>query len=157
MRNEVLGNLRISPAEVKNFFNDIEPDSLPYFNAEVEVAQIVVYPEVDIVQKQLAIEKLEGIRARIIQGEDFYTLAMIYSEDPGSVDQGGDLGFVGRGELVTEFEAAAFRLQENEVSEIVKTKFGYHIIQLLEQKGEKIKIKHILIKPKITSFDLAKS
>lgn len=154
MQGNIFANVKVNPAEVKKFFESIPKDSIPYYNAEVEIGQIVKKPEVAIEQKQLAIEKIEGILARARKGENFATLATIYSEDPGSASRGGDLGFVGRGELVTEFEGAAFRLQPDEISDIVKTKFGYHIIKMHEQKGERIRISHILIKPKTSTFDL---
>jgi peptidyl-prolyl cis-trans isomerase SurA len=157
MQTQIFGTIKVTPSEVKSFFNDIPEDSLPYYNAEVEVMQIVKIPEVSPEQKQLAIEKIEGIFERAMKGEDFAKLAIIYSEDPGSAAKGGDLGFVGRGELVTEFEGAAFRLQPGEISPVVKTKYGYHIIKMIEQKAERIRISHILIKPKITSFDLQNS
>jgi peptidyl-prolyl cis-trans isomerase SurA len=154
MQGNIFGNVKVTPAEVKKFFESIPKDSIPYYNAEVEIGQIVKKPEVAIEQRQLAIEKIEGILARARKGENFATLATIYSEDPGSASRGGDLGFVGRGELVTEFEGAAFRLQPDEISDIVKTKFGYHIIKMHEQKGERIRVSHILIKPKTSSYDL---
>ena len=154
MQGQILENLRITPADVKKFFASIPKDSLPYFNAEVEIGQIVVYPEISKTQRSLAITKAEGIRERIMNGEDFCTMALIYSEDPGSADNCGDLGWVGRGEFVTEFEAVAFRLEEGEVSELVETKYGYHLIQLLEKKGNRIHARHILVKPKVTSGDL---
>ncbi len=154
MQGNIFGNVKVTPAEVKKFFESIPKDSIPYYNAEVEIGQIVKKPEVAIEQRQLAIEKVEGILARARKGENFATLATIYSEDPGSASRGGDLGFVGRGELVTEFEGAAFRLQPDEISDIVKTKFGYHIIKMHEQKGERIRVSHILIKPKTSTYDL---
>lgn len=154
MQAQIFGKIKVTPSEVKKFFHSIPPDSLPYYNAEVELMQIVRNPEVSAEQKQLAIEKIQGIYERIMKGEDFSKLAIIYSEDLGSASRGGDLGYVSRGELVTEFEGAAFRLRPGEISPIVKTKYGYHIIKMLEQKGERIRISHILIKPKITSFDL---
>jgi peptidyl-prolyl cis-trans isomerase SurA len=157
MQSNIFGNIKITPSEVKQFFSTIPEDSLPYYNAEVELLQVVKYPDISPEQKQLAIEKIEGIHERIKKGEDFAKLAIIYSEDPGSASKGGDLGFVGRGELVTEFEGAAFRLKPGEVSDIVKTKYGYHIIKMIEQKGERIKVSHILIKPKVTTFDLQKA
>src|SRR5690606_7834410 len=126
MQGTIFANVKVTPSEVKEYFKQIPEDSLPYYNAEVELSQIVKKPEISIEQRQLAIEKIEGILARVQKGEDFAKLAMIYSEDPGSATKGGDLGYVGRGELVTEFEGAAFRLQPDEVSEVVKTKYGYH-------------------------------
>jgi len=154
MQGKIFGETKVTPSEVKKFFESVPKDSLPYYNAEVEVSQIVIKPEVAQEQKQLAIEKIEGILARARKGENFATLATIYSEDPGSAAKGGDLGYVGRGELVTEFEGAAFRLQPGDISDIVKTKYGYHIIKMIEQKGERILLSHILIKAKTTTYDL---
>lgn len=154
MRAKIFETVKITPMEVKTFFDKIPKDSLPYFNAEVEVGQIVFKPKVSATQKQLAIDKIEGLEERIRAGEDFGLLALIYSEDPGSAQQNGLLGYVSRGQMVSEFEAAAFRLEPGEVSEIVETQFGYHLIKMLEMKGQRIKISHILVKPKITSFDM---
>lgn len=158
MQGEILGNTKVTPSEVKDFYNSIPVDSLPYFNAEVEVGQIVLFPEVSEFQRNYALEKIEGIRRAIVEdGSDFCTQANIYSEDPSNAENCGDLGFVGRGEFVTEFEAAAFRLDEGEVSEVVETKYGFHIIQMVEKKGNRIHARHILIKPQVTSIDLDKT
>lgn len=157
MRSKILEKIKVTPSEVKNFFNAIPKDSLPYFNAEVEVGQIVLNPQPNIELKEYARKSLADIRQRIVDGEDFCVLASLYSEDPGSQSQCGDLGFIKRGEMVTEFEGAAFRLAENEISEVIESKFGFHIIQALEKKGEKIHVRHILIIPKTSSFDLVAS
>jgi len=154
MRNKILEKVKVTPADVKNFFNTIPKDSLPYFNAEMEVGQIVIYPSVSQELKDYSRNSLEDIRKRILAGEDFCILAQLYSEDPGSAGKCGDLGFIRRGEMVTEFEGAAFRLDENQISEVTETKFGFHIIQMLEKKGEKIHVRHILLRPKTTSYDL---
>ncbi len=154
MESRVFKDLKVTPAEVRTFFNEIPEDSLPYFNAEVEVGQIVVFPEVAREQRKLALEKIEDLRKRVIEGEDFETLALIYSEDPGSAAEGGDVGFIERGETAAEFEAAAFNLEKDEVSEVVETIFGFHVLQLIERKGERAHIRHILVKPQITSYDL---
>jgi peptidyl-prolyl cis-trans isomerase SurA len=101
---------------------------------------------------------LTEIRERIIKGEDFSTLAVLYSEDVASARQGGELGFVNRGDLVPQFEAVAFRLKNSsEISDIVETQYGFHIIQLIERRGEKINVRHILIKPKTTVADMVKA
>jgi len=153
---KIFEDVKITPTEVKAFYNKLPKDSLPYFNAEVEIGQIVIYPKVSSASKQLAMEKIEGLRDRIQKGEDFAKLARIYSEDPGSADKGGDLGTITRGQMVTEFEAAAYNLQDSmELSPIFETKFGYHIIQLLDRRGEKLHVRHILIKAKVTSSDLS--
>ncbi len=154
MQSKVTGGVNITPSEVRRFFNNIPKDSLPYFNAEFEVGQIAIAPKYNKLQKDLAKEKIEGIKKRILNGEDFATMAVIYSEDPGSASNGGELGFTGRGELVPEFEAVAFSIKPGDISDIVETQFGLHIIQLIERKASKVNVRHILIKPQITSFDV---
>ncbi|MDX2002992.1 MAG: peptidylprolyl isomerase [Chitinophagales bacterium] len=153
---KIYESVKVTPNEVKEFFNTIPKDSLPYFKSEVEIGQIVIKPKFSATAKQLAIEKLEGIREQIVKGNnDFETLASIYSQDDGSKDLGGDLGMVGRGVMVPEFEAAAFSLQDSmELSPIVESQYGYHLIQLLSRKGEKVHVRHILVIPTITNFDL---
>ncbi len=146
MQAKVTKNATVSPADVKEFYNSIPPDSLPFINAEMEYAQIVINVPVSAEEKQNVKDKLEGYRQRVIAGEDFATLAILYSQD-GSARNGGELGFVNRGDLVPEFESSAFKLRKGEVSEIVETKFGFHIIQLVERRGEQINVRHILIKP----------
>ncbi len=146
MQGKITSSVSVSPADVKAFYNSIHPDSLPFINAEIEYGQIVINVLVSDEEKKRIREKLNSYRKRVLDGEDFSTLAILYSQD-GSARNGGELGFVGRGDLVPEFEAAAFRLRKNEVSEIVETKFGFHIIQLIERRGETINVRHILIKP----------
>lgn len=154
MRSEVLNSISVTPSEVKTYFNKIPFDSLPYFNSEVEIREIVMKPEVNAEQDKLAREKLEEIRRRIVEdGEDFADLARKYSDDPGSARLGGNLGMTKRGSFVPEFEAAAYNLEEKGISKIVKSEFGYHLIQLLERRGNTINTRHILIKPQITIGD----
>jgi peptidyl-prolyl cis-trans isomerase SurA len=102
-------------------------------------------------------DKLREFKTRVTNGESFATLAVLYSEDPGSATKGGELGFVGRGDLVPEFSAVAFNLEPGEVSKIVKTDYGYHIIQLIEKKGERINCRHILLKPQISPAEKIKA
>jgi peptidyl-prolyl cis-trans isomerase SurA len=155
MQSKVTKPITASPADVKAFFNDIPKDSLPLINAEVEYAQIVHNIPISDEQKNAAKEQLKDIRDRILKGEEFSTLAILYSQDIESAKQGGELGFVNRGDLVPEFEAAAFRMKNTtDISEIIETQFGYHILQLIERRGEKINCRHILIKPKTTPEDL---
>jgi peptidyl-prolyl cis-trans isomerase SurA len=152
MQQTIMGNVKITPQEVRVFYDKIPKDSLPFFPSMLEVGQIVFRPEINKEVEQYAIEKLEGIRKEIMTGKSsFDVLAGVYSEDPGSRDNGGDLGIRGRDELVPEFAAAAFKLQNGEISPIVKTSFGFHIIQMVNRQGEKAKLRHILIKPLITS------
>ncbi len=155
MQGTIMGSIKVTPKEVKDFFDQIPQDSLPYFNSEVELSEIVYKPKVNDEQKQIAISKLEDIRKRVLEdGEDFAELAKIYSDDPGSGKAGGDLGNQKRGTFVPEFEAAAFNLEPGEYSEIVESEFGYHWIQLLERRGNTIHTRHILVKPEITDADL---
>ncbi len=156
MQMEIMQEVRISPREVKQFFADIPRDSLPYFGAEVQVGEIVIYPEPSEAAKDAAREQLEDIRRRIVEdGESFATLAQRYSQDRGSARQGGSLGAVKRGVFVPEFEAVAFRLSSGEISRVFESPFGFHIIQLNERRGNIIDSRHILIKPEITEADEA--
>ncbi|HOH84345.1 MAG TPA: peptidylprolyl isomerase [Bacteroidales bacterium] len=150
-------NVKITPTEVTEFFSAISPDSLPLVGSQIEVAQIVKKAVISQDEVNMVKEKLNGLRERVLKGEDFATLANLYSEDPGSMTKGGELGFVGRGELFTEFEAAAFSLKPGEVSPIVKTQKGYHIIQMIERRGEYINVRHILMIPKASLTDMIKS
>ncbi|MFN8152882.1 MAG: peptidylprolyl isomerase [Bacteroidia bacterium] len=155
MQNKITGNLTASPADVKAFYESVPADSLPLINSEVEYAQIIRKVPVSAAEKKAAREKLEEIRDRISKGEEFSTLAILYSQDTESAKQGGELGFVNRGDLVPEFEAAAFRLKNStEISPIVETQFGFHIIQLIERRGDRINCRHILIHPKVTAEDM---
>lgn len=156
MQSKVTEHISVAPADVRDFFNSIPPDSLPFINAEIEYAQIVINVPVSEEEKQSVKAKLESYRQRVLAGEDFATLAVLYSQD-GSSRNGGELGFVNRGELVPEFESAAFKLRKGEVSEIVETKFGFHIIQLVERRGEQINVRHILIKPSFGAADINKT
>lgn len=155
-QEEITSKVKVTPAEVKQFFNQIPKDSLPKFDAEVEMSEIVVKPQVAKAQKEKAYNDLADLRRRIIEKTDeFSTLAVIYSNDPGSASRGGDLGVVERGRMVPEFEAAAFKLKTvGDISPIIETQYGYHIIQLEEKLADKVRIKHILIKPKITAEEL---
>jgi peptidyl-prolyl cis-trans isomerase SurA len=155
MQTKVTEKATITPLEVQRFFANIPKDSLPYFNAEVEVREIVYKPKVNPEEHIKARQRIEDILKRITEkGEDFAELAKKYSEDPGSGAQGGDLGFQKRGTFVPEFEATAYNMEPNQISPIIETDFGFHIIQLLERRGNLIHCRHILIKPEITEADL---
>lgn len=155
MRNKIMTDVTVTPSEVKDFFRRIPKDSLPYFSSEVEVGEIVYKVPVNAEQKRVTMAKLEDIRKRIVEGkEDFAELAKKYSDD-GSARGGGDLGFAKRGKYVTEFEAAAYKLEEMEVSPVIETQFGFHIIQMLGRRGNSIHVRHILIRPEITDEDVA--
>lgn len=157
MQSTITEGITVTPAEVRAFFNTIPKDSLPYINSSVEIAQIVKKPPVSEAEKERVKEKLNGIRERIMKGEDFGTLAFMYSEDPGSSRQNGELGFMPREALVPEFAAVAFTLKKGDVSEIVETQFGYHLISLIERRGEEANVRHILLAPKTQPSDLIKA
>jgi peptidyl-prolyl cis-trans isomerase SurA len=151
MKNEVVGGYTVTPADVRRFFNEIPKDSLPYFNTQVEVAQIVKFAKATDEEHEKAKQKLLEYRDRILSGTKFETLAILYSDDNGTAIKGGDLGMRSKFEYVPEFSAAAIKLKKDSISGIVKTKYGYHLIKMIDRKGEKIHVKHILIKPKVTS------
>jgi|LauGreDrversion4_2_1035121.scaffolds.fasta_scaffold93094_2 peptidyl-prolyl cis-trans isomerase SurA len=158
MQGKILREVKVSPTDIKKFYNELDKlDSLPYYSAEVELAQLVMTPKVSKEAKQIALEKITELRARIMRGDNFGTLALIYSDDKGSAQNRGELGFFGRGDMVPEFEAAAFKLRPDSISKIIETKYGYHILQLIDRKGENINIRHILIKPQIFRTDIART
>ncbi|HMR42240.1 MAG TPA: peptidylprolyl isomerase [Saprospiraceae bacterium] len=158
MRGQAMADISVTPSEVRSFFNKIPKDSLPYFNSEVEIGEIVMIPKVNTVEKNQARQKLESLRKRIVEdGEDFAQIAGKYSDDFASARIGGDLGWTKRGKFVPEFEAAAYILEPGEISEVTESEFGFHIIELLERRGNTIHTRHILVKPEITEEDLEKT
>jgi len=157
MQQSLMNNINITPSEVLEFYSAIPKDSLPYFNSEVELSQIIVSPTINEEERLKALEKANELKDRIDKGEDIGTLAKQYSDDPGSAAKDGDLGWVKRGSFVPKFEAAAYGLKKGEISDVVESEFGFHIIQLLERRGNSIHTKHILIKPKLTTADLNKA
>ena len=155
MQSNITSSVRITPEEVKLFYKELEQtDELPLIPTKFQISQIVKIPEISSDEKSRIRKKLISFRQRINNGEDFKVLATLYSDDTESAKNGGELGFVNRGDLVPEFESAAFALKGNEISEVVETKFGYHIIQLIDRRGESINVRHILLKPKISSASL---
>lgn len=155
MQETITSDIKVTPAEVKRFFNRIPQDSLPYFSTEVEVAQIVKIPKVGHEQIEEAKRKLNDIRDRILNGESFEALAKEYSQDPGSAKFGGNLGFAKRGVMAPEFEAAALKLKPNEISKPFETQFGVHIVQLLERRGNEYNSRHILLMAEPSENDIA--
>lgn len=153
VQDGITKNVKVTPAEVRKFFNEIPKDSLPFFSTEVEVGQIVLFGKVSKANKQAAKNKLEELKKRILAGEDFEFLAKAYSQDPGSAKDGGNLGFWGRGAMVPEYEAAALRLEPMGLSDIIESPFGFHLIQLIEKKGNEYNSRHILIKPEASEED----
>ncbi len=155
MQGAVTEDVKVTPSEVKNYFHSIPQDSLPYIPSEIQYAQIILRPEIADEEKSRVIKLLTQVRDDIISGSKFSIKARIYSEDGGSATKGGELGFLRREDLVPEFAAVAFALVGEEVSEIVESEFGFHIIQLIEKRGELANFRHILVVPKISSTDLS--
>lgn len=154
MERTITKDIAVTPAEVKRFFARIPKDSLPFFSAEVEVAQIVKIAKVSQKQKEETQRQLIDIRNRLLAGEDFTTLAKKYSSDPSVASNNGDMGWMGRGMLVPEFEAMAFKLKPGEISMPVETEYGFHIIQLMERRGNEYHSRHILMSPTPSPEDL---
>ncbi len=150
-------SVKVTPAEVTDFFNSLPADSLPMMPERYEISEIVIQPTVSEAERDRVRTELANLRERVIKGEKFSMLATLYSQDPGSASKGGELGFFSRGDMVGEFEAAAFALKPGEVSPIIETQFGFHIIQLIERRGNSINARHILIIPKVSSEDLLKA
>ena len=157
MRQEILTDISVSPEEVKAFYADIPKDSVPYFSAQVKVSQIVKIPEIGKKQKEKVREEIMKIRDRISNGESFEILATLYSQDPGSAQNGGNLGFAGRGSFQPEFEAATLKLKPGEVSMPVETKFGFHLIELIEKRGNLFSSRHILLQPTFSEEDITQA
>ena len=155
---KIMEKVVVTPKEVRNFFRDIPRDSLPTIQPSYEIVQIVKRPPVSIDEKLMVKDRLYQIRKRILDGESsFATMAVLYSEDPGSARQGGELGFAGKGVYATEFENVAFNLRDGEISDVVETQFGFHIIQLIERRGETINCRHILLTAKVPVEALEKA
>jgi peptidyl-prolyl cis-trans isomerase SurA len=154
MEQTITKGLAVTPAEVRKFYNRIPKDSLPFFSAEAEIAQIVRVAKVSDAQKEETKRQLMDLRARILAGEDFGQLARKYSADPSVTSNSGNMGWVGRGRMVPQYEAMSFKLRVNEISEPVETDFGFHIIQLLGRRGNEYNTRHILMAPSPSQADL---
>jgi peptidyl-prolyl cis-trans isomerase SurA len=153
MFGEITKNIRISPQEVKLYYDSIPQDSLPIIPTEVEVGQLMIEPIVTQEAKDFAKMQLEDIRGRVMRGESFEKLARAYSMDPGSKSQGGMLPEFGRGEMVPAFERMAFRLKPDSVSPIFESDYGFHIMKLIKRRGERVLAMHILIRAENTTED----
>ena len=149
MQHNITENVKMTPSEVRSFYNKIPKDSIPLINGQAEIAQIVMYPPYSDEAISDVRQRLLDLRKRIIDGESFKTLAVLYSEDPTAARNGGELGFQSKGELDPEFAKVAWSLKnKDDVSRIVESKFGYHIIQLIDKRGDQVNCRHILMKPK---------
>lgn len=154
MQGKITENIKITPNEVKKFFNRIPKDSIPEIPTEVELAHIVRLAKVTKAQKEELSERLLDYKRRILAGEKFEDLAKEYSEDPGSRQYGGDLSWSKRGAMVPQFEAAAMRLKPNEISDVVESDYGLHLIQTLELRGQEFHARHILLRPDYNRLDV---
>ena len=154
VQNVVTMDVNVTPSDVQEFYNSIPQDSLPLLNTMVEFSQIVIYPKDNPKEVEKVNQRLRGFIQEVREGEDFSTLAVLYSDDPGSASKGGDLGMVPRGTMVPEFDEVAFQLSNGELSGVFETEFGYHVMQMIERRGEQYQAKHILLKPNVTNSDL---
>ncbi len=154
MQSKITEGLKVTPNETRNFFNKIPADSIPDIPSEVEVAQIVRFAKVNKAQKDELSERLLDYKRRALAGEKFEDLAKEYSEDPGSRQYGGDLGWAKRGQMVPQFEAVAMKQKPNEISDVVESDFGLHLIQTLEIRGQEYHARHILLRPDYNRLDV---
>lgn len=149
MKMKIVGDIKVSPILVRRYFETLPKDSVPFIQQQVEVQIITMQPQIDQEEIERVKGELREYTERIMSGEtSFSTMALMYSEDPGSARRGGELGFTGRGQWQPEFSAVAFNLTDpGKVSKIVETEYGFHIIQLIEKRGDKVNVRHILRKP----------
>jgi len=145
MQRKITETVDVTPNEVKRYFETIPVDSLPNFNTEVEVGEIIFQPKLTDVEKKPFYDRAEQLRQDILGGKDFGTMARLYSQDPGSGADGGEMPFADRSSYVKEFSAVAFKLKPGEISKVFETEFGYHFLQVLERRGEQVRVRHILI------------
>jgi len=157
MQQKITQDVNVTPLEVKRYFDGYQKDSLPDIPTEFEIGEIVLHPKLTKAEKQKFYDKIDALRLRVKSGEDFAFLAKSYSEDPGSAPDGGDLGFFERNRMVKEFSAWAFKLKAGEMSPVFETEHGYHILQVIERRGEQVHARHILIHPQTTPQSLERA
>ena len=155
MQQKITKDLSITPAEVKRFFSKVPKDSLPFYSSDVEVSQIVRVAKISAGQEEETKKQLNEIRDRLLAGENFAALAKKYSQDPSAQQNGGDMGYVGRGAMVPQFEAMAFKMREGEISLPFKSPFGFHIMQLIDRRGNEYNSRHILLSATPSKNDIA--
>jgi peptidyl-prolyl cis-trans isomerase SurA len=155
MQQKITADVKVTPRDVRKFFDAIPRDSLPYMPAEVEVGQIVRIAKATKEQKEALRQRLLDYKKRVEAGEDFGALAKQYSEDVSSAEKNGDLGFAKRGMMVAPFEGAALKLKPNEMSDVVESDFGLHLIQLIETRGAEYHARHILLRPDYNRLDMS--
>ncbi len=157
MQKKIMDEVEITPEEVRQFYAQFKKEELPVFGAEMEVAQIVVKPEVSQAEKQIVIDRLRQIKKEVAEGSSFYSKAVLYSEDPGSRSSGGFIKMNRKSPLVKEFKDAAFSTDEGQISEPFETEYGYHIIYVEKIRGQDLDVRHILLSPKVTADALVKA
>ncbi|MFD0793171.1 peptidylprolyl isomerase [Mucilaginibacter litoreus] len=157
MRAKITEKVNVTPLDVKTYFEKIPKDSIPTYNKEVEVGEIVFAPKLNKEEKEAARQKAIDLRNRVKGGQDFATLARLYSQDPGSAQEGGDLGFFDRQQMAKEFTANAFKLKAGEISPVFETEFGFHFLQVIERRGEQVHARHILVIPSTTDASLERA
>lgn len=157
VQSKIVENVTVTPSEVRRFYRDTPKDSLPIIPDQYEVRQIVMYPPATEEAKFAVREQLLDIRERVLKGERFATLAVAYSEDRATATRGGELGFMTRDQLVKSFADVAFSLREGQVSQIVETEYGFHIIQMIERRNDQVNVRHILMRPSYTPEQLLSS
>ena len=150
MQDDIIGNVRVTPAEVRRFYNNMAEEEIPLIPSEVQIRKIVRYPEFSEAENFRVRQRLNEIRQRIINGESFTTMAVLYSQDPGSARRGGELGYMPRSALTSEFANVAFSLRDDRVSPVFESEYGFHIVQLIDRRGEQVNVKHILLTPQAT-------
>ena len=159
MQQKLVGNIKSTPADIRRFYSQLPTDSIPTVPAQIELQIVSFEPPVAMEETNRIKERLRDFSERVNSGTgDFSVLARLYSEDTESAKRGGELGFMGRGQLVPEFSSVAFNLLDTKkVSRIVQTEFGYHIIQLIEKRGDRINCRHILMKPRVSVEEKSKA
>jgi len=159
VQQKIVGNVKLTPSEIRNYYTELPQDSLPFIPTTVEVEIITMHPTIPQSEIDAVKNRLREFTDRVNKKEtDFSSLAILYSEDPESARRGGELGFTGRANLVQEFANAAFALNDPaKVSNIVESEYGFHIIQLIEKRGDRINVRHILLKPKVPAAELTKA
>lgn len=158
MKKKLVGDIKLTPAQVRNYFSKLPQDSIPFIPTQVEVQVITREPKIRPEEIERVKKQLRDFADRINKGESFYRLAYFNSEDPGSARRGGEYGFTGRGELTPEFANVVFNLTDpKKVSKVFETEYGFHIAQLIEKRGDRVSYRHILMKPKVDEQDVTEA
>ncbi|MGC9353030.1 MAG: peptidylprolyl isomerase [Mariniphaga sp.] len=150
MRNKIVQDITVTPSEVRQFYRNLPEEEIPTIPTQYEYAQITIRPEIELEEQNRVKAELRELKRRIEEGSSFAAMAVMYSEGP-SASNGGEIGYQGRAQLDPEYAAAAFNLKGDKISNVVESEFGYHIIQLIDRRGDKVNTRHILMTPKISN------